>query len=426
MRTKYLWAASGLWCLTSAVAAAQTPPPFQATLPEQQSVMTRARPDYSPLGTPLGAFILYPSFNAIGEYNSNVYATSSDVKGDFLTRLQPGIDLRSNWVRHALNFHAAGDFERYAKQTSENENNFATDVDGRLDIRTDTYMTGSLGYQLAHEPRTSPNTQTNQKNPTQYQLATGKIGFVRQRGIIGLDVDGQVNYYTYDNAVTGTGTPINESDRNRVEYSLTPRVTYQIVPGYRAFLQASGNERTYQSRTDQLGYQHDSHGYEVDAGTAIALTNLINGEIYAGYLEQFYKDSRLPTASGPGFGGNLLWNITPLTSIRAKLTRTVEEWDFEVAGSPPVSSYLATNAHLGIEHQLHDNLLATAGVDYENDAFQGITRNDNVYGASAGLHYLMNRYINVGLDLSYQRRNSNVANISYSQEIIGASIRLQY
>lgn len=426
MRPNRTFLTFGILFLSSGYAAAQTLPPPQTTQPEQQSVFMRTLPQFAPRGQPIGAFILYPGIDIGGAYNSNVYATQSNTKGDFVASLDPSLSLRSNWIRNALNFNVSGAFRRYAQQTANNENNFSADVDGRLDIRTDTYMTGGIGYRLAHEPRTSPNTVLNQKYPTEYQLTTGKLGFVRERGIIGFELHSQVSYYSYNNNVTGNGTPIAESDRNRIEYSVTPRITYQIVKGYRAFIQASGNERSYQSKFDQFGYQRDSHGYQVDAGTAVQLTNLITGEIFAGYLQQDYKDSRLPTASGPGFGGNLLWNVTPLTSVRATLSRTVQEWNSFESSQPPVSSYIATTTGVSVEHQVHDDLLASAGIDYENDDFQGISRSDNVYGGSAGIRYLINRHLSAGVNFAYNRRESNVAFISYDQEIIGASIRLQY
>src|SRR5439155_2660384 len=78
-------------------------------------------------------------------------------------------------------------------------------------------------------------------------------------------------------------------------------------------------------KTVVLGFHRSSHGYEVDVGTAIDFTHLINGEIFAGYLSQLHDDTRLKNENGFGFGGNLLWNVTPLTSLRATLARTVEE-----------------------------------------------------------------------------------------------------
>lgn len=426
MRINHTLLGFGILFLSSGYASAQTFPPSQTTQPEQQSIFMRTLPNFAPRGQRIGAFVLYPGISVNGAYNSNVYATQSDTKGDFVASLDPTLSLRSNWNQHALNFNVSGDFRRYARQTSNNENNFSADVDGRLDILTDTYMTGGIGYRLAHEPRTSANTVLNQKYPTEYQLTTGKLGFVRERGIFGFELHSEVRYYSYNNNVTGDGTPITETDRNRIEYSVTPRITYQIVKGYRAFVQASGNERSYQSKFDQFGFQRDSHGYQVDIGTAVELTHLITGEIFAGYLEQDYKDSRLPVASGPGFGGNLLWNVTRLTSVRATLSRTVQEWNSFDSNEPAVSSYIATATDISVEHELHDDLLVSAGVGYENDDFQGISRSDDVYGGSAGLQYLINRHLSAGVNFAYNRRESNVASVGYDQEIVGAFIRLQY
>jgi hypothetical protein len=412
----------GFLLAAATYAIAQTPEPQATTAPEQQSVLQRPRPDFDPDGARLGSFFIYPGVDLQGLYNSNVFAVPSGKKGDFVASLKPDIALLSNWGEHALNFRAAGEIRRYAEQVSENESNFNTTMDGRLDILSHSSVTGRVGYELAHEDRTSPDTIFNQKNPTPYQLTTAQLGFVHERGIVDVKVDGAVGYYSYDNATTGTGVTVVETDRNRVEYVLTPRVSYELVPGYSAFVQASANAREYQSAVDHLGFRRDSHGYEIDAGTAVEITHILTGEVFAGYLEQDYSDSRLQAVAGPGFGGSLLWNVTGFTSIRASLTRTLQEFDL----TPPASGYVETAAAVGVEHEWLRNLLLTTGASYKNDDFQGIARTDNIFEGDAGAQYLINRNLRAGLSLGWQRRESNATGLTFSQEIVSGTIRLQY
>jgi hypothetical protein len=415
--------------------------PPEASAPERLSVAQRPQPEYSPLGARVGSFLLFPSAGLAETYNSNVFATQTGVKSDFVTDVTPDVAVASDWNNHALDFDAGGDIKRYASEVSENVSDAHALANGRLDVRRSIYFLGGLAYQREHEDRSSPNSTVGQKNPTELQVAGGGLSYVHEPGRLGLRIDSTANAFYYDNARTATGTTVVETDRNRMEYTIRPRLEYEIVPGYHAFVQLQANRRDYQSQFDQFGVPHDSHGYEGDAGTAINLGGIINGEIYAGYLKQYYSTDTRPTAANPtpiankpslsgvGFGGNLLWNVTQLTSLRFGLSRTIEETIVTNSVGATVAlaeADLVTSASVSVEHELLRNVLLTAGANYTQDDFQGITRTDNSYEGTAGARYLINRNLSAGLDLSYVKRSSNQPGNDYDRELAMASIRTQF
>lgn len=393
----------------------------EASTAERQSVVQRARPDYDPLGLRTGSFLLFPSMNVQETYDSNVFVTETDRKSDFVTAVDPALQLRSDWNNNALNFSASGDIKRYATQVGENNSNFRTAVDGRLDIERGIYVTSGLSYALLHEDRGSPNTVVNEKSPTEYQLATANASYVHDTGRLALQLDGNVDDYSYNNAVTSTGVTIPETDRNRIEYVAGPLLSYEIIPGYHATLRGRANYRQYASQFDASGFDRTSHGYEIDTGTAIRLGATINGELFVGYFTQEYDDRRLATASGPSFGGDLLWNVTQLLSIRSSLARTVEETTVA-----PASTYVQTAFNVSAERELRRNLLLDIGANYIVQDFQGITRTDQNYGGDIGLRYLLNRNLSAGIGANYSHRLSNAADLEYSRYMISANLRLQY
>lgn len=375
----------------------------QGGAPERIGVFDEARPDYDALGVRLGSFVAFPSINLSETYDSNVFATPSNTKSDFYTTLSPALAIQSDWGVHALSFTTSGQIKRYASEVSENVSNFATDLGGRLDITDSDHLFGDIGYQLQHEDRSSPDA-VNGKRPVEYHVTGGNLAYVHDVTRIGLRVDSSITSYDYNNATSSTGATIIENDRDRIEYVIAPRVSYEIIPGYQAFARALGNERQYASQRDASGFERSSHGYEIDAGTALQLTHIINGEVYVGYLDQEYEDARFKPTSGLSFGGNLLWNVTPLTSVRASLSRSVVETSNTL---DPASGSLESAATLRLEHELLRNVLVAVGADYVHDDYQGITRTDDTYGANATVRYLMRRGWSSGLDLSYKKRSSN-------------------
>ncbi|WP_158240604.1 outer membrane beta-barrel protein [Telmatospirillum siberiense] len=394
----------------------------EATTPERQSVLQRARPDYDPLGVRAGSFIILPSVDVEEAYNSNVYVTPNNTKEDFETVLRPAVAVNSDWNNHALSFLANGTIKRFAKEVSENNSDAGAFVNGRYDIERDVYFTGALSYQLLHEDRSSPDAVTTQKSPIEYQQGSAKFGFVREPGRLGFRLDAGADTYAYGNGVTSTGTRIIETDRNYTSYTITPRVRYEITPGYHAFVKASYNDRVYVNTPDTSGYNRNSTGYAVDAGTAVDLGRVLTGEVYVGYLSQDYDDSRLKSASGADYGASLLWNVTQITSLRLSAQRTVEETTLA-----STSGYLQTTVSPSIEHELMRNLLLNAGFSYVLQEFQGSSpsRTDDIYKTDAGLRYLINRNMSVGLTGSYGWRRSNALNTNYDQDIVLARLRLQ-
>lgn len=418
--------------------------------PEGTTVLNRPRPDYDPLGIRLGSFIVHPSLGLTETFDSNVFAAPTGAKSDFYTTENPGVSVASDWNRHSLAFTATGQFKQYATHTTENVNNAATDLRGRYDITNGQYFIADAGYALQHEDRASPDSVANQAHPTEYHVTGAYLAYVHELTRIGFRVDGTVTSYDFNTQFTSTGVLIPENDRDRIEYVVAPRVSYEFIPGYQAFLRVVGNLRRYNEQDQTLLHpdlanptilnpegsaRRNSMGYEVDVGTAIEVTRLITAEIYAGFLHQEYQSPLFPNVNGIAFGGNLLWNITPLTSIKGSFSQSVAETtlvNFDPAtataanplGAQAASSSRETNLQLTVEHELLRNVLLTGSVGYVRDDYRGINRIDNTYGSDIGARYLMNRNIRLTADVSYSKRDSSVPFGGYDRVIgiVGATV----
>jgi hypothetical protein len=431
--------------VTSGQALAQIPAPVPAYPgnalapaglgPQGIAVMDRPRPDYDPIGIRAGSFIVHPSLGISETYDSNIFATPTATKSDLYTTESPGVSIASDWNRHSLAFTGTGQFKQYATHSSEDVNNATADMRGRYDISNGQYFIGDGAYQLLHEDRSSPDAIAAAKNPVEYHVTSGYLAYVREAARIGLRVDGTITSYDYNDQADIFGNRVIEQDRDRIEYVVAPRVSYEFLPGYQAFVRAIGNRRQYNAvdsglaaalagppASTQTSARRSSKGYELDAGTAVQITRLIVGEIYFGFLHQEYDSPLFPNVNGPAFGGNVLWNVTPLTSIKGSFSQTVAE-TILISGTGPTtaaaSSSTETNMQLTVEHELLRNVLLTGSVGYVRDDYNGLNphRTDNTYGADIGARYLMNRNVRLTADASYSSRNSNVPGNGYDRLI---------
>lgn len=399
----------------------------EAVGPEGQTVMTRPRPDYDPLGVRAGSFLFYPSIGVSETWDSNIFATPTRDKSDLYTTESPGLAVNSDWNRNALNFNTNGQFKQYMTHTTENVNNGSVDMNGRYDISNGEYVIADGGYALLHEDRASPDSPVNAKNPVQYTTTGGYLAYVYGLHRIGFRIDSTITSYAYNNQATFAGALIPQTYRDRIEYVVAPRVSYEFIPGYTAFVRVLGNVRQY-NQQDQfelalLGFsaRRNSHGGEVDAGATVELTRIITAELYVGYLEQIYEARFLfPNVSGPAGGGNILWNITPRTSLKGSLSQSVAETDLVGASGSNETNFTVT-----AEQEVLRNVLASASIGYVRDDYVGISRLDNTYGADIGLRYLMNRNIRLTSDISYSSRQSSVGQ-SYDRIIASVGARLGF
>jgi hypothetical protein len=409
-RTEKISAALVALLVMGGTAAAQSVQPIpafpgnalepSAVGPEGTTVANRPRPDYDALGIRQGGFIIHPSLSLAGVYDSNIFATSTRPSSDIYADLAPSLTIGSDWNRHAVGVSFSEESKLYKTHSSENVNNFTANAGGRYDIENQVYLVGAAAYTLTHEDRSSPNAAFG-RNPTEYKQSIGYLGYVHQPGKLGFRVDGTLTSYDYNNSETNTGATIDQQFRDRIEYVIAPRVSYEIIPGYRAFARFVGNDRQYNAIDPGVGVKRNSHGWEVDAGTAVEITRLITGEIYAGYLNQEYESSRLKSPAGVAFGGNVIWSITPLTSIKGSASQSVAETDIA-----PASSSTETNFGVSVEHELLRNVILAANAGYIHDSYNGISRTDDTYQFGAGGKYLLNRYVRLTADITFSSRSS--------------------
>ena len=423
-----IWVGAAAFAMISGQAMAQLPatPAYVATPygpsvlggPEAASVADRPRPDFDPLGIRGGSFIFHPTLGVSGTYDTNIFATATRDKSDIYATETPALGVQSDWNRHALAFNASGQFKQYRTFDSENVNNGATDLRGRFDIANAQYFVADAGYVLQHEDRAAPDAPANAKNPVEYHVAGLYLGYVKEDTRIGFRVDAAATSYDYNNQSTGTGALVEEQDRDHIEYIIAPRVSYEFMPGYQAFVRAVGNVRQYNAKDfttfQALGQsaRRNSKGWEFDVGTAINITRLITAQVYVGYLHQEYESPLFSNVWSPAFGGNVVWNVTPLTSIRGSASESVVET--VLAGS---SSYVESALSAGVEHELLRNVLLLGTVSYLRDDYKGISRTDDTYGADIGARYLLNRNVRLTADLAYTTRSSSTPGAGFDRGV---------
>jgi hypothetical protein len=387
------------------------------------TVEDRNRPELDPIGVQVGTFTLLPSLSLEEQYNDNIFATENNTIDDFITRILPRATLRSNWNNHSLSLYGNADIGRYADNGDEDYEDYTAGANGRLVIQRDTWLQGRAEYQQRHEDRGSPD-DVGGVEPTVYGAALGQLSAFHRLNRLNFTLSGTVERLDYDDVAAAGGAIINNDDRDRYEMETSLRVGYELVPNYEAFVRGGYLKRTYDDLSD-AGLNRDNDGYEIVAGVTVDFGGITFGDFFAGYRTQDYEDPMLKGVSGPSFGGEITWNVTPLTTIIGSLTRTVEESTATDGLGNFASGRFLTVASVRAQHELLRNLLVGANVGYDHDDYEGISRTDETLRFGVNANYMMYRNLYLRGGYTVRSKDSDMAT-DYTENIVFVRLQAQY
>ena len=407
----------------------QLPAPGERPVPPGETVATRPHPEFDPNGLRLGNFFWFPHAELEGSYNSNIFATPTNPTSDLIGTLAPSFDLLSNFPRNALNLRGTSALQGYANHPAQNTQDGTVTVDGRLDVSAGSSLYGNASVAHLNIPYGSPNSPGSIAQPVTYWEYIARAGYVQGVRRFSYQVDVGVDAAQYNAAQLVGGGVLPQSSQDASISSAAVRAGYELVPDYVGWIRVGGSLYDYW-HTVPGGTRANSKSYRVDVGLQIAPRHIIYGEAYVGYVIQNFDQSNLGSTSSPDYGGRLVWNLTRLTTLTftGKLnfnTGTPSSGTMAIPG-PAGNGYLAQTITANADHELLRNLLVTLNASYENDSFQGITRTDNFFTASAGLRYLVNRNLFLGGSFSYYQRSSSLAGVSFSQNILMLRVGTQF
>jgi len=389
----------------------------------------------TPSGTPFqaGSFLVYPEFDTTWFYDNNIYSTNTATVSDHAWIYSPAIWVQSNWVKHALNFHAASDYTRYETYGAEDSDDYRISGEGRYDFSADTNVYAGAHFSQDHEDRESPSAQ-NGLTPTKYLQRRYYGGFFRQIDKFSFRIAGTAQHLNYKdvNFITGGGAVsiINNDDRDRWQYTGGIRLAYEVSPRLEPYLQIAFDNRRYDEAIDDLGYSRDSDGQRYLAGLRMNLPQKIKLDAFAGWMKQDYSDSRLKDVSAPVAGAALQWAAGDRTTVSAYLDRTVEETTVTRTPSPGVvevsSSFVNTYASAGVEHRFTDKLSLRLNGSVSRVAYEGLSRTDEYTGATIGGVYRLHRNLFLDMNLTERKLNSSIPTEDFSKRMIFVRVAIPF
>ncbi|HSM96181.1 MAG TPA: outer membrane beta-barrel protein [Rhizomicrobium sp.] len=388
-------------------------------LPEGMGVMDRTRPEYNAAGIPVGSFRLYPTLAAGFSADDNIFR-ATDATSDTFWTLSPRLDLRSGWLNDSLQLYAQLDHYAYNDNDKESHTNWIVGGAGKVGLAEGSYLSGDAYYYDTHESRISPDLSEAALSPTRYRRAhadaTGLVTFNR----LALSTTFDYDRYDFDDTKLFGGGFIDNGDRNRDVYQVTGKASYELAPNQAIFAQVTYDKRNFDRMLDRNGEDRTSDGYRVDAGAAMMVTPLVQATAYVGYLQQNYA-APLKDASGFDFNAQVDWFATQLLTLHLTASRTIEDTTIAGASSVDVRAVGAS-----ADYELLRNFILQPHVEYSDNKFDGISRDDKITSAGLEARYLMNEYLSAYAGYEYQHRASDAVGRKFSDNLFTIGVRGQY
>jgi hypothetical protein len=402
------------------------PPPNTfplGTLP--QKPLPLAAPDpYAALGIRAGSFLLLPSIDLSGGYNSNPEHASSGAPASPFFVPAAELQVRTDWERHSLTADIVGSYTEYGSDAlvpSLNTPYLNSKIDGRIDVWRDTQILLEDRIIVSSDNPGSPNLQTQiAQLPPNYDYG-GTLGLVQQFNRLTLTLKGLFDRATYDDSVLTNGQTASNADRNFDQYAAVLRVGYEFDPGLKPFVEVQEDQRIHDEEYDRNGLQRDSTGTSVKVGNAVDLSEFLTGEMAVGYMQRVYQDPTLPEISGPILAGALIWQATALTTAKFTATSQIYETTLDNA-----SGEFSRDVNVQVDHAFRTWLIGTLKLGYGNDNYVGPGGfTDNRYFASVGLTYKFTREWQIRGEVRQDWQAASESSFSYTATSLLFGVRWQ-
>jgi len=401
----------------------------QSTGPSKKAQDSKASADdYKPVGARVGTFIFFPDLNVETVHDTNYYKQKTGAEDIDYTTFKPSASLRSDWNNHSLRLDGSIKRGEFWGSSADNFTEGDARARGKIDVSKDTAVNLEGRYQALTEARGGDDVATDAAEPTEYSQSTAKVSFKTKPNRVSVSGGLAADRYDYKDSRTLTGGTTINQDRDRDEYVANGRLGYEIQEGYEGFVRGEYGIVDYRTKVDGTAtVGRNSDGYKMETGVALQLSKLLRGDVGIGWLSRSYDDAALKDISGYSANGSLTWSVTPLTDIRAKMSRGIDE-----TTTASTSGNLTTGYGIGVDHELLRNLKLTADAKYDITDYEGDPnkRKDDKITLSAGLKYEINRNLYAGMGYTYENRDSTSTNApltnDYSRSIYKVNVGLRF
>ena len=360
----------------------------------------------------LPGFTFTPFFTERVEYESNVFQTPSRQQDDVISKSIPGFVLALPFGSHRLDFGARAEILRYFDRDEQDTEHYF--VLGNLKLDFPGGLKAGLKEDFAFTSQPPGTELTGRIDSSTNVLAPGiEYGFA-QRYALGVD-------YAWTHV--DFESRVNQLDRDEHLVGLTG--FYRVQPKTDALLNLSYGEKDFDTASER-----DVTRWLVLGGVRGYLTAMLTSTLRLGYESREADASRHTDYHGFVANGDVVWQPLERTKVSVLVDRSPQESVFATN-----FWYLSTVVTLAAEHKINSKVTFLGRVygatnDYPDKAAkvnsQVDWRTDDLVGFGLGVDYQIQRWLGVGLDWAWTKRDSNFSEFDYTNNVVAGKVTLSF
>lgn len=394
------------------------PPPPPEPIVRRRRPPTEADP-WQSLGVDIGGVTIRPSIEVIGGYEDNPERRSTGPKkASSLARIEGDVDARSDWATHEFRARLRGGYSRYTSAPDASRPEAEGQANLRLDILRDTRADFETRYRLDSQRPGTAEANTQAVGRPLIQTYGGSAGIIQDINRLGLSLRGSVDRTDYQDGELSNGGRVDLSSRNVTQYGVRGRISYELTPGMRPFVDVLADTRRFDQTIDNSGFRRNSNGLGGRVGSTFEMSRYLTGEVALGYQTRKFDDTRLKELKGFIGETSLVWQATELTTVN--LRGSLELSDTTLAN---VSGAQVRRIDAQIVHALRRNLNLTGYVTFAETEYDGIRLKEDILAVGARIDYRLTRTTSVRASFTHERFNSTVPGSDYTANVALLGLR---
>jgi hypothetical protein len=368
--------------------------------------------DYEPIKT--GGFLLTPKLVLEQRYDDNIYADDDHEESDFVTAAKPSLIITKLYRDHEFNLSGQAEAVKFWDHSNEDMLNAKGEFSGRLTARRVLTLPFKFSYAVDHKDRLYDR-GIQARDPTQMDTLRSEIGAEYKPNRLMLGFYTGYNQYRYENGARFSGVPIIHEDGDYDSLYFKGVAKYLTRTDITPFmsLMVAKNDYLRQSYDGSgfNGLKRDNRVLRALAGVEFEYHDILKGSAAVGHDWRSYDENSIDDIGAFSAEGNIEWAPFRKTKLTLEFLRQSEEDNIVNDGS------VQTSASLGINYELQHDWFLESKAEWEKTAFEAIDRDDDLYGGSIGLNYVLNSKLEMGGSYLHRWRESTQNDSDFDENV---------
>jgi len=360
-----------------------------------------------------GSFAVQPKLILQQQYNTNVLARSTNERDDFVTTIQPSLNIFKNIRDHQFNLNLQSSIIRYADLGNESIENHRANFDARVIATKRASLPITIEYQRGHRERNQERATVQSRAPVAFDRLRARTGFEFRPNRLLLGVYGSYELEQFDNATAVNGTRLIREDGDFSRYGIEAIARYTTHTNWSPFASILVAQSDFKRRSfNGVGFNglaRDNTLIRGLTGIGYDYKGLISASLAFGADHRNFTDTNVSDVNDIVVEGRATWQPRRGTSVIFDASRQTQE------NNEINNGLVQTNLAMEVDYELQQDLFLRGNVLYEHDKFNTGGRDDDLYGAGMGLYYVLNPKFQLEGRVDYNQRNSNQIGAEFDQ-----------